>query len=125
MFRKYFMPSFVQSLALAFGHASFAVSFAQPASAGVAVYADRSLFEAVLRPGYCLGHKRMMSFSVMAETVTVTPLLLILNPPMTSMVNSPATRRQDQSPEVGAFYWTVPAPDIVNLWREEQGLVSV
>jgi hypothetical protein len=27
--------------------------------------------------------------------------------------------------EVGAFYWTVPAPDIVNLGREEQGLVSV
>ncbi len=27
--------------------------------------------------------------------------------------------------EVGAFYWTVPAPDIVNPGREEQGLVSV
>ena len=27
------------------------------------------------------------------------------------------------SPEVGAFYWTVPAPDIVTLGREEQGLV--
>lgn len=27
--------------------------------------------------------------------------------------------------EVGAFYWTVPAPDIVNSGREEQGLVSV
>ncbi len=27
--------------------------------------------------------------------------------------------------EVGAFYWTVPVPDIVNLGREEQGLVSV
>ena len=30
-----------------------------------------------------------------------------------------------QFSEVGAFYWTVPAPDIVNLGREEQGLVSV
>ncbi|MEY4839206.1 MAG: hypothetical protein RLZZ374_114 [Cyanobacteriota bacterium] len=27
--------------------------------------------------------------------------------------------------EVGAFYWTVLAPDIVNLGREEQGSVSV
>jgi hypothetical protein len=27
--------------------------------------------------------------------------------------------------EVGAFYWTVPAPDIVNLGREEQGSISV
>ena len=27
--------------------------------------------------------------------------------------------------EVGAFYWTVPAPDIVNLGREEQGSDSV
>ena len=27
--------------------------------------------------------------------------------------------------EVGAFYWTVLAPDIVNSGREEQGLVSV
>jgi hypothetical protein len=26
--------------------------------------------------------------------------------------------------EVGAFYWTVPAPDIVNPGREEQGSVS-
>jgi hypothetical protein len=25
--------------------------------------------------------------------------------------------------EVGAFYWTVPAPDIVDLGREEQGSV--
>ena len=27
--------------------------------------------------------------------------------------------------EVGAFYWTVPAPDIVNSGREEQGSISV
>lgn len=27
--------------------------------------------------------------------------------------------------EVGAFYWTVLAPDIVNPGREEQGLISV
>jgi len=27
--------------------------------------------------------------------------------------------------EVGAFYWTVSAPDIVNSGREEQGLVSL
>jgi len=27
--------------------------------------------------------------------------------------------------EVGAFYWTVSAPDIVNSGREEQDLVSV
>jgi hypothetical protein len=27
--------------------------------------------------------------------------------------------------EVGAFYWTVPAPDIVNSGREEQGSFSV
>jgi hypothetical protein len=27
--------------------------------------------------------------------------------------------------EVGAFYWTVSAPDIVNSGREEQGSVSV
>jgi hypothetical protein len=27
--------------------------------------------------------------------------------------------------EVGAFYWTVLAPDIVNPGREEQGSVSV
>ena len=27
--------------------------------------------------------------------------------------------------EVGAFYWTVPVPDIVNSGREEQGSVSV
>ena len=27
--------------------------------------------------------------------------------------------------EVGAFYWTVPAPDIVNSRREEQGSISV
>jgi hypothetical protein len=26
--------------------------------------------------------------------------------------------------EVGAFYWTVPAPDIVNSGREEQDSVS-
>ena len=29
------------------------------------------------------------------------------------------------NPEVGAFYWTVPASDIVNPGREEQGSVSV
>ena len=28
-------------------------------------------------------------------------------------------------PEVGAFYWTDMAPDIVNPGREEQGSVSV
>lgn len=28
-------------------------------------------------------------------------------------------------PEVGAFYWTALAPDIVNPGREEQGSVSV
>jgi hypothetical protein len=28
-------------------------------------------------------------------------------------------------PEVGAFYWTVLAPDIVNPGREEQSSVSV
>jgi len=28
-------------------------------------------------------------------------------------------------PEVGAFYWTVLAPDIVNPGREEQGSASV
>ena len=33
-------------------------------------------------------------------------------------------RRQGHC-EVGAFYWTVPAPDIVNLGREEQGSVSL
>jgi hypothetical protein len=27
--------------------------------------------------------------------------------------------------EVDAFYWTVPAPDIVNSGREERGSVSV
>ena len=27
--------------------------------------------------------------------------------------------------EVDAFYWTVPAPDIVNSGREEQGSISV
>ena len=27
--------------------------------------------------------------------------------------------------EVGAFYWTVLAPDIVNSGREEQGSISV
>ena len=27
--------------------------------------------------------------------------------------------------EVGAFYWTVLAPDIVNSEREEQGSISV
>jgi len=27
--------------------------------------------------------------------------------------------------EVGAFYWTVLAPDIVNLGREEQGSFSL
>jgi lipopolysaccharide biosynthesis glycosyltransferase len=31
----------------------------------------------------------------------------------------------DPQSEVGAFYWTVPAPDIVNSGREEQGSVSV
>ncbi len=31
----------------------------------------------------------------------------------------------DRTGEVGAFYWTVLAPDIVNSGREEQGLVSV
>jgi hypothetical protein len=31
----------------------------------------------------------------------------------------------DVGSEVGAFYWTVPAPDIVNSGREEQGSVSV
>jgi hypothetical protein len=37
---------------------------------------------------------------------------------------SPTWRPRAQS-EVGAFYWTAPAPDIVNSGREEQGLVSV
>ena len=30
-----------------------------------------------------------------------------------------------RNPEAGAFYWTVLAPDIVNLGREEQGSVSL
>ena len=29
------------------------------------------------------------------------------------------------SSEVGAFYWTALAPDIVNSGREEQGSISV
>jgi len=41
----------------------------------------------------------------------------------------PRSRRRDDTlpavSEVGAFYWTVSAPDIVNSGREEQGLVSV
>jgi len=32
---------------------------------------------------------------------------------------------QRPNSEVGAFYWTVLTPDIVNLGREEQGSVSV
>ena len=32
---------------------------------------------------------------------------------------------QASQAEVGAFYWTVPAPDIVNSGREEQGSISV
>jgi len=35
------------------------------------------------------------------------------------------TRRKLSKSEVGAFYWTVPAPDIVNSGREEQGSISV
>ena len=33
--------------------------------------------------------------------------------------------RRAAVPEVGAFYWTVLAPDIVNPGREKQGLVSL
>jgi hypothetical protein len=33
--------------------------------------------------------------------------------------------RQITQTEVGAFYWTVLAPDIVNSGREEQGSVSL
>jgi hypothetical protein len=36
-----------------------------------------------------------------------------------------ASLQPAQRSEVGAFYWTVPAPDIVNSGREEQGSVSV
>ncbi len=38
---------------------------------------------------------------------------------------SPPMRQSVAQIEVGAFYWTVLAPDIVNSGREEQGLVSV
>ena len=34
-------------------------------------------------------------------------------------------RERGLFPEVGAFYWTVLAPDIVNPGREEQGWASV
>jgi transposase len=34
-------------------------------------------------------------------------------------------RERGLYPEVGAFYWTALAPEIVNSGREEQGLVSV
>jgi hypothetical protein len=40
---------------------------------------------------------------------------------MTTWVNN----GQRPTSEVGAFYWTVLAPDIVNPGREEQGSVSV
>ena len=36
----------------------------------------------------------------------------------------PEGTSEERPPEVGAFYWTVLAPDIVNPGREEQGLVS-
>jgi hypothetical protein len=34
-------------------------------------------------------------------------------------------RKTNERSEVGAFYWTVLVPDIVNPGREEQGSVSV
>jgi len=36
-----------------------------------------------------------------------------------------AAEDANAQPEVGAFYWTDMAPDIVNPGREEQGSVSV
>jgi hypothetical protein len=39
--------------------------------------------------------------------------------------SSAGLRLGSAHPEVGAFYWTVLAPDIVNPGREEQGSVSV
>jgi hypothetical protein len=35
------------------------------------------------------------------------------------------TKLRGRITEVGAFYWTALAPEIVNSGREEQGLVSV
>ena len=42
-----------------------------------------------------------------------------------SVLGTAAQANTGGVPEVGAFYWTVPAPDIVNSEREEQGLISV
>ena len=38
-----------------------------------------------------------------------------------STVNFAIRKASEAYSEVGAFYWTVLAPDIVNLGREEQG----
>jgi hypothetical protein len=42
-----------------------------------------------------------------------------------AMAESPTIQRHGLQDEVGAFYWTDMAPDIVNPGREEQGSVSV
>jgi hypothetical protein len=42
-----------------------------------------------------------------------------------SSVTLCACRWPTASSEVGAFYWTVPAPDIIKSGREEQGSISV
>jgi len=43
----------------------------------------------------------------------------------TSLLQDQQERRPASVPEVGAFYWTVLAPDIVNSGQEEQGSISV
>ena len=57
------------------------------------------------------------------ELLTVT---FGVRSPTTRILKFPPVQEDCHSlPEVGAFYWTVPAPDIVNSGREEQGSVSV
>ena len=55
-----------------------------------------------------------------AATTMLPPLIMLF---LSSPIRA-AGGDSGESSEVGAFYWTALAPDIVNPGREEQGLVS-
>jgi hypothetical protein len=82
--------------------------------------ADRGISRVV-----CLPHLHLHLACCQAAACLSGPAATVQPRRLSDPVGCAAVADLARQLEVGAFYWTVPAPDIVNSGREEQGSVSV
>ena len=96
---------------------------ASAAAAGFSVRSARRIEKGEIQPkaGQPRGRTRADPLDGVWQEVLVP--LLSRTPALTPITLLEHLQRQ--KPEVGAFYWTDLAPDVVNSGREEQGLLSV